>query len=128
MVDEPSLAAAVERLLLASQRVLFARVDLLLLEIHDTMTRTVRALLLGGLAIGIGLGGWFAMLTGFVLALGESIGKGPSLFLVGITNFAIALAGILWLVRDSRQPPRVSAQALPEVTTTVEATPQRATS
>ena len=120
------MATAIERLLLATQRVLFSRLDLLLLEVHDAMTRTVRALLLGGLAIGIALGGWFAMLTGVVLALGDDIGKGPSLLLVGLINFAVAFAGILWLIRDSRQPARVSAQALPDVGATVESpAPQR---
>jgi uncharacterized membrane protein YqjE len=127
-VDEPSLATAIERLMLASQRVLFARLDLLLLEMHDALTRGLRALLLGGIAIGVALGGWFAMLTGFVLALDDTIGQGPSLFIVGIANFALAIGTILWLVRDSRQPPRVSAQALPEVGATVEAGPQRVTS
>lgn len=115
---EPSLGTGLERVLLASQRVLFARLDLLLLEMHDAMTRTLRAVLLGGLAVGIGLGGWFALLAGIVLALGDLLGNGPSLLIVGVLNFGAALAGIQWLVRDSRKPPPVSAQALPEVRTT----------
>ena len=117
---EPSVGTGLERVLLASQRVLFARLDLLLLEIHDAMTRTLRAVLLGGLAVGIGLGGWFAMLTGIILALGETIGKGPSLLLIGGLNFAIAITAILRLVRDSRKPPPVSAQVLPDVRSAVE--------
>jgi hypothetical protein len=121
------VATALERLFLASQRVLFARLDLLLLEIHDAMTRTLRALLLGGVAIGIALGGWFAMLAGIALALGEMIGQGPSLLIIGVLNFGLAIGIILWLVRDSRRPPPVSAQALPDVDA-VHAAPQRVTS
>ena len=120
------MAAALERLLLASQRVLFARLDLLLLEIHDAMTRTLRALLLGGVAIGIAIGGWFAVLAGIALALGEVIGKGSALVVIGVLNFALAIGLILWLVRESRKPPPVSAQALPDVDS-VHAAPHRVT-
>ena len=123
---DASVAGAIERLFLASQRVLFARLDLLLLEIHDAMTRTLRALLLGGLAIGIALSGWFAIIAGVVLGLGEVIGKGPSLLVVGALNFVLAIAVLLLLVRDSRRPPPVSAQAMPDVDA-IQATPQRVT-
>jgi hypothetical protein len=121
------MATAIERLFLASQRVIFARLDLLLLEIHDAMTRTLRALLLGGVAVGIALGGWFAMLAGVVLSLSETIGKGPSLLVIGVLNFGLAIGLILLLVRESRRPPAVSAQALPDVDD-VQAAPQRVTS
>ena len=120
------MTGALERLFLASQRVLFARLDLLLLEIHDAMSRTLRALLLGGVAIGIALSGWCALVAGVVLGLGEMIGKGPSLLVVGVLNFVLAIGAILWLVRDSRKPPPVSAQALPDVDA-IQATPQRVT-
>ncbi len=120
------MTGALERLFLASQRVLFARLDLLLLEIHDAMTRTLRAVLLGGVAVGIALGGWFAIIAGVVLGLGEVIGKGPSLLVIGLLNFVLAIGVILLLVRDSRRPPPVSAQALPDVDA-IQATPQHAT-
>ena len=120
---DATMTGALERLFLASQRVLFARLDLLLLEIHDAMSRTLRALLLGGVAVGIALGGWCAIIAGVVLGLGEVIGNGPSLLIIGVLNFALAIGGILLLVRDSRQPPRVSAQALSDVDA-IPATPQ----
>ncbi|MGH7805939.1 MAG: phage holin family protein [Candidatus Binatia bacterium] len=121
---DASIATALERLLLASQRVLFARLDLLLLEVHDATSRTLRAMLLGGVAIGIAIGGWFALLAGVVLGLGEAIGNGPSLLVIGVLNFGGAIGGLMLLVRDSRRPPPVSAQALPDVDA-VSAAPQR---
>jgi hypothetical protein len=123
---DASMTGALERLFLASQRVLFARLDLLLLEIHDAMTRTLRAVLLGGVAVGIALGGWFAIIAGVVLGLGDVIGKGPSLLVIGLLNFVLAIGVILLLVRDSRRPPPVSAQAMPDVDA-IQATPQQAT-
>ena len=128
---DASMTGALERLFLASQRVLFARLDLLLLEIHDAMSRTLRALLLGGVAVGIALSGWCALVAGVVLGLGEVIGNGPSLLIMGLLNFVLAIGGILLLVRESRQPPPVSAQALPDVDaippTQHQATSQRVT-
>jgi uncharacterized membrane protein YqjE len=61
--------SSIERLVVASQGVITKRIDLALLEGQELVTRTVLALVLGGLGVLLACGAWFAFVAFIVLSL-----------------------------------------------------------
>jgi uncharacterized membrane protein YqjE len=109
-VAEPSLAQALERLLIASQRVVSDRIDLAMLDLHGLTSRTVRSAMFGGLAIGLGLGGWFALVGAAVSALALRLPLWAALAIAGTVNLAAAALIAGAAARTSRGVPSAVAR------------------
>lgn len=109
-VAEPSLAQALERLLIASQRVVSDRIDLAMLDLHALVGRTVQSAMLGGVAIGLGLGGWFALIGAAVSALALHLPLWAALAIAGAANLAAAVLIAAVAARASRGVPSAVAR------------------
>jgi uncharacterized membrane protein YqjE len=107
---EPSVSSALERVLDASERVIIDRIDLMRLDTHETVARTLRAvalLALGGVLL---CSGWFAAMAIVILVLNEygapatgyavvaclSVAMGASLVAVGMQR----LPGVATRTKD----------------------------
>ena len=69
--DEPSVSSAIEHVIDASERIIVDRIELMRLDTHETVSRTLRGaslLALGGVLL---CGGWFAAMAIVVVALEE---------------------------------------------------------
>lgn len=67
--EEPSVSSTLERVLDASERVIIDRIELMRLDAHETVARTLRAAALLALGGALLCGGWFAAMAIIVLVL-----------------------------------------------------------
>src|SRR5690242_18981442 len=88
---EPSVGAALERLLTASQGVVMKRIDLALLEAQQIVTHGLESVFLMALNLLSISAAWFAFATWLVMTVlgGESFGDRAAAF--GVLNAAAAL-------------------------------------
>lgn len=98
--NEPSVASALERIVLASQRVLGDRIDLAFLEARELLTITFRGLLALGLALGLLLFAWVAASSMLVFLLLGVMSRSASLGVVAAIN--LVLGGVLLRIALSR--------------------------
>ena len=61
--DEPSVSSALERVLDASERVIVDRIELMRLDTHETVLRTLRAAIILAAGAALLCGGWFAAMA-----------------------------------------------------------------
>jgi uncharacterized membrane protein YqjE len=84
--NEPSVVSALERIMLASQRVVGDRIDLVFLEVRELLVLTFRGLLALGLAIGLLLLAWVSTSAMLVFLLIEVMSRSAALGLVAGVN------------------------------------------
>jgi uncharacterized membrane protein YqjE len=93
--NEQSVAAALERVLNASQRIVQDRTDLVFLEVRQLVGTTFEGLLALGLAVGLLMLAWVATISMLVFLLSEVMPRSAALAAVAAVN----LAGGLVLLR-----------------------------
>lgn len=98
--NEPSVASALERIVLASQRVVGDRIDLALLEVRELLAITFRGLLALGLALGLLLFAWVAASSMLVFLLLGVMSRSAALGVVAGIN--LVLGGVLLRIALSR--------------------------
>ncbi len=89
--NEPSVGAALERIVLATQRVIGNRVDLAFLEAREMMAVTFRGLLALGLSLGLLLLAWVAASSMLVFLLMNVLSRSGSLAVVSGINFVVGM-------------------------------------
>ncbi len=105
--NEPSVVSALERVMLASQRVVGDRIDLVFLEVRDLLVLTFRGLLALGLAIGLLLLAWVSTSAMLVFLLIEVMSRSAALGLVAGVNCVVG--AVLLRVALSRIDATVSS-------------------
>lgn len=98
--NEPSVTSALERIVLASQRVVGDRIDLALLELRELLAITFRGLLALGLALGLLLFAWVAASSMLVFLLLGVMSRSAALGVVAGIN--LVLGGVLLRIALSR--------------------------
>lgn len=102
MTVDSSVSASLEHLVSASQGVLSKRIDLVLLEVEEMLSRSLASAALGGVCILLLAGGWFAVAGSLVLLLFPDSSSVLRLFAFGLVNGAGALGSMVLLMRHSR--------------------------
>lgn len=89
--NEPSITSALERIIIASQRVIGDRIDLVFLEARGLLAVALRGFLALGLAIGLLLLAWVAASSMLVFVLLGAMSKGGALAVVAAINLVLGL-------------------------------------
>jgi len=108
---EPSLASAMEKLLLASQRLLSDRIDLALLDLRELASRSVRALSFAVAGAGLLLGGWFSLVAALVIAADRWMPISLGVALAAFVNIALGVAGLSSAARAMSKLPVAAREA-----------------
>jgi uncharacterized membrane protein YqjE len=110
---EPSVTTSFENLVAGGQGVVTKRIDLALLEGQELLTRSVNHAALIGVGVVVAAGAWFALSGTFVLLVAPTADPVLRFGAFGLLNAALATALILFGVRESRPPSRVSSGTTP---------------
>jgi uncharacterized membrane protein YqjE len=125
MTADSPVASSLEHLISASHSMLSKRIDLVLLEAQEIVSRSLTGAALTGLCMLLAAGAWFALAGAAVLLLIPESASPLRLFAFGLANCAGALGCALMLARNGRssrtRAPRVShATHSPETTAVIE--------
>ncbi len=110
--DSP-VTTSLEHLVSASHSILSKRIDLVLLEVQEIVSRSLTGAALAGICMLLAAGAWFAVAGAGVLLLIPDASPMLRLFTFGLVNCAGALGCALMLVRYGRsaRAPRTSHEA-----------------
>jgi hypothetical protein len=89
--NEPTIASALERIVIASQRVIGDRIDLVFLEARELVSVAFRGLLAIGLAIGLLLIAWVAASAMLVFLLLGTMSRSGALAVVSGVNLVLGV-------------------------------------
>jgi membrane protein implicated in regulation of membrane protease activity len=115
---EPSVPAALEKIATASQRVLSKRIDLLMLDNHEMISRLLVKAALLSVGVVAGLAAWMSAVAALVTWLVPTWSTAGQLGIFALLNAVVAGAVIAFTLRE---PPRLSGETEEELEDEAEA-------
>ena len=109
---EPSAAAALEKIASASQRVLSKRIDLLMLDNHEMISRLLVKAALLSVGVVAGLAAWMTAMAALVTWLVPAWSTAGQLALFAGANAVVAAAVVFFTLRE---PPKLSGETEEEL-------------
>ena len=89
--NEPSVTAAVERVINASQKVVTERTELVFIEVRELLRGTFEGLLALGLAIGLFLMAWTAAVAALIIFLTQAMSRSGALATAAALNLVLGV-------------------------------------
>lgn len=105
--SEPSVPAALEKIASASQRVLSKRIDLLMLDNHEMISRLLVKAALLSVGVFAGLAAWMTAIAAAVAWLMPTWATAGQLGVFSLANAVVAGVVVAFTLRD---PPRLSGE------------------
>ena len=107
--EQPSMTSAVERVLSASQQLVVDRIDLLLLEAKEGMSRGIEAAVVAGVAVGVFFCGWLCINASLAVYFQTTASLSGILAALAAVNLALGVVAIV--VARQIAAPQPSADA-----------------
>lgn len=104
---EPSVPAALEKIASASQRVLSKRIDLLMLDNHEMISRLLVKAALLSVGVVAGLAAWMTAIAAIVTWLVPAWSTAGQLGIFALVNAVVAAVVVTFTLRD---PPKLSGE------------------
>jgi hypothetical protein len=104
---EPSVPAALEKIASASQRVLSKRIDLLMLDNHEMISRLLVKAALLSVGVVAGLAAWMTATAAIVTWLVPNWSTAGQLGIFALVNAVVAAVVVTFTLRD---PPKLSGE------------------
>ena len=86
--NDPSISSALERVVVASQKVVQERTELVFFEVRELLEATFEGLLALGLAIGLFLLAWVSATAAMIFFLMEVMARSVALAIAAVINIA----------------------------------------
>jgi hypothetical protein len=92
--EQPSVTSALERVLSASQQLVVDRLDLLLLEAREGMSRGIEAAAVAGLAVGVFFCGWLCINASLAVLFQKNASLPGILAALAAVNLGVGLFAV----------------------------------